>query len=325
MESVIRQTLQIYKRTHRVLHEYLWLIWLESLVNVIFSVTTRLQLDGVIPGSHAYYAGEMTLWALQTQLLSQIIANRIALIMVSRRKALQLRWGLLIAIGVVNIAVGFIWTPAHLSTASDFQVHLNLIFEYCEKAFFLLLDLSLNLYFLYLVRFRLIADGLVKYWTLYNFNIGFVVISTVMDSLLLGLLALPDKFTYVQFAPVTYTVKLYLELKMAQLISKVVRRSMNRVDSSSSPPGSSHRTPLSRSYNPRNFSKRTATTDHYDNYDREAHEMNTHISAGREGGSGRSSSRTRGHEDREGIVKTVTTVVEAESREGSEEGLRASH
>lgn len=139
----------------------------------------------------------MTLWALQTQLLSQIIANRIALIMVSRRKALQLRWGLLIGIGVVNIAVGFIWTPAHLSTASDFQVHLNLIFEYCEKAFFLILDLSLNLYFLYLVRFRLIADGLVKYWTLYNFNIGFVVISTVMDSLLLGLLALPDKFTYV--------------------------------------------------------------------------------------------------------------------------------
>lgn len=50
MESVIRQTLQIYKRTHRVLHEYLWLIWLESLVNVIFSVTTRLQLDGVITG-----------------------------------------------------------------------------------------------------------------------------------------------------------------------------------------------------------------------------------------------------------------------------------
>lgn len=47
--------------------------------------------------------------------------------------------------------------------------------------------------------------------------------------------------------------------------------------------------------------------------------MNTHISAGVEG-SGRSSSRTRTHEDREGIVKTVTTVVEAESREGSKEG-----
>lgn len=138
----------------------------------------------------------MLLWAIQTQLLSQIIANRVALIMVSRQKSLQLRWGLFIAIGLVNIAVGCIWTPAHLETASDFQKNLNVIFENVEKSFFLVVDLGLNLYFLYLVRYRLIADGLDKYWTLYKFNIGFVAISTTMDALLLGLLSLPNSFAY---------------------------------------------------------------------------------------------------------------------------------
>ncbi|OJJ07445.1 hypothetical protein ASPVEDRAFT_33667 [Aspergillus versicolor CBS 583.65] len=107
--------------------------------------------------------------------------------MARRRKALQLRWCLVIAISAINVAVGF----------------------FC--------------------------------------NIGFVVILTVMDSLPLGLLALPGQFTYVQFAPVTSTVKLYLELKMVQLISKVVQWSINRVYSSN------HRAPLSGSYNPGNY------------------------------------------------------------------------
>jgi hypothetical protein len=116
--------------------------------------------------------------------------------MVSRRKSLQLRWALFIAIGLVNIAVGAIWIPAHLDSATEFQKNLNFIFENVEKSFFLIVDLALNLYFLYLVRYRLIADGLNKYWTLYKFNIGFVTISTTMDALLLGLLSLPNQYAY---------------------------------------------------------------------------------------------------------------------------------
>lgn len=81
-----------------------------------------------------------------------------------------------------------------MPSATPSQVNLNHAFEKGEKSFFLLVDLGLNVYFLYLVRFRLIADGLSKYWRLFNFNVGMVVISTSMDILLLGFLSLPNTY-----------------------------------------------------------------------------------------------------------------------------------
>jgi hypothetical protein len=149
----------------------------------------RNRVRNVLANNHA-----VALWAIQTQLLPQIIANRVALIMTNKRRARKLKWGLVLAIGCINIAVAYIWTVAHLDGATPFQVHLNLGFEKAEKSFFLVVDLALNLYFLYLVRFRLIADGLSKYWKLFNFNAGMVVVSTSMDILLLGFLSLPDPY-----------------------------------------------------------------------------------------------------------------------------------
>lgn len=136
----------------------------------------------------------MIIWAIQTQLLSQIIANRVALIMVDKRKAMWLKLGLLSTIGCINTAVGVIWISAHLSSATPEQIHLNNNFEKAEKSFFLLVDLGLNLYFLYLVRFRLIALGLGKYWLLFKVNVAIVFLSTAMDALLLGMLSLPDPY-----------------------------------------------------------------------------------------------------------------------------------
>ncbi|EMD62762.1 hypothetical protein COCSADRAFT_37689 [Bipolaris sorokiniana ND90Pr] len=51
-----------------------------------------------------------------------------------------------------------------------------------------------------------------------------------MDVLLLGLLSLPDGYSYVQFAPVAYIVKLNIELSIAVLISKVMRSSSDKRD-----------------------------------------------------------------------------------------------
>lgn len=114
--------------------------------------------------------------------------------MTSKRKAKILKWSFFIVIGLINIAVYVIWVSAHLDGATPQQVTLNELFEKAEKAFFLVADLGLNLYFLYLVRFRLISDGLSKYWRLFNYNAAIVVISTSMDILLLGFLSLPDPF-----------------------------------------------------------------------------------------------------------------------------------
>ena len=114
--------------------------------------------------------------------------------MINKRRARKMKWTLVVAIGCINLAVFYIWTTAQMPSATPYQVMVNHMFEKAEKSFFLVIDLALNLYFLYLVRFRLIADGLSKYWRLFNFNAGIVVLSTSMDVLLLGFLSLPDPY-----------------------------------------------------------------------------------------------------------------------------------
>ena len=129
----------------------------------------------------------------QTQLLLQIVANRVGLIMVDRRKARLIKWVLFIFVLAVNISVFCIWVPAHQIPNSWFA-SFNLTWERVEKTIFLVVDLALNLYFLYLVRSQLIARGMVKYWRLFYFNCGIIFISVSMDLLLLVLLSLPSQF-----------------------------------------------------------------------------------------------------------------------------------
>lgn len=197
---------EICKQTRRIIDKsrgrswqnaYLWMIWIEAIVNVAFSIITILYLNGVIEGSFAFYFGTVTLWAIQTQVLSQIIGNRIALIMVSRTRAKWMRLGLFVMILAVNVTVFVIWIPAYLPDATVENRRLNDIFEQFEKSFFLAVDLGLNLFFLYLVRFRLIAGGLPKYWLLFKMNAVLIVISVAMDAALLGMLSLPYPYVYV--------------------------------------------------------------------------------------------------------------------------------
>ena len=136
----------------------------------------------------------MALWAIQTQLLSQIIANRVSLIMVNKRKSQLLKWGLFFLISLINISVAYIWITAHIPGASAEIIAINAVWERIEKSFFLIIDSGLNLYFLYLVRYRLIQDGLSKYWRLFYYNAAILLVSLSMDILLLGMLSLPDSY-----------------------------------------------------------------------------------------------------------------------------------
>ncbi len=83
--------------------------------------------------------------------------------MFDQHKSLLLKWSLFLGIGAVNVVVACIWIPAHLAGASQPGIILNNVFERVEKRFFLVVDLMLNLYFLYLVRHQLISYGLNKY------------------------------------------------------------------------------------------------------------------------------------------------------------------
>ncbi|KAH0591665.1 hypothetical protein MHUMG1_10596 [Metarhizium humberi] len=224
--KAVQQTCKILRRARNLRHHaYLYMIWVELLVNIIFNLASYLHLIGVIQANLGFFIGITVLWVLQTQLLSQIIANRVTLIMMNKRKAKWMKIGLIPLIGAVNITVAAFWNPAQLPGATPRQVELMKIIERAEKVFFLALDMGLNLTFLYLVRFRLIAFGLSKYRKLFNFNIAAICLSTIMDALFVGMLSLPSPYLYVQFAPVAYIVKLHVELTMASLIAKVVQSS----------------------------------------------------------------------------------------------------
>ncbi|KAG6235317.1 hypothetical protein E4U48_003715 [Claviceps purpurea] len=226
--KIVRQSRKIISQAHSRSYQnaYLYMIWIEAIVNFVFAIVTYLYLTEVIPGSTGLYFGTIGLWAIQTQLLSQIIANRVSLIMINKRKARLLKWFLFGMIGCINVGVIVIWPAAYEAKATPTQKRLNDVFEMVDKTFFLLVDFSLNGTFLYLVRFRLISHGLKKYWPLFRFNCVLVVLTTSMDAALLGMLNLPSRYLYEQFAPVVYIVKLHVELTMASMIAKVVRKSV---------------------------------------------------------------------------------------------------
>lgn len=100
--------------------------------------------------------------------------------MIDRRKATKIRWTVAFILGLVNISVFCIWLPARLQI-SETYIHVNNIWDRIEKGIFLIVDASLNFYFIYLVRVKLIANGLQKYMPLFKFNIFMVAVSISLD------------------------------------------------------------------------------------------------------------------------------------------------
>ncbi|KAM5371762.1 hypothetical protein ACJZ2D_007827 [Fusarium nematophilum] len=142
--------------------------------------------------------------------------------MTDKKRARYLKLCLLVAIGLINISVACIWIPARL-TQSKRLLHVSDIWDRTEKVIYLLMDLALNTAFLYKVKRELIADGLRKYELLFNFNASAVFVSLSMDILTILMMSLPNLFLYVIFHPVAYSIKLIIEIIMADLIAKVVQ------------------------------------------------------------------------------------------------------
>lgn len=119
-------------------------------------------------------------WVFQIQLLLQIIINRIGLLMVVRAHATRLKWTVFLIILVINISVFIIWIPARLQINQTW-ISINNVWDRIEKAIFCLVDLGLNLYFVRLIRTRLVNNGLKKYIPLYKMNLVLVSISMTLD------------------------------------------------------------------------------------------------------------------------------------------------
>ena len=192
-------------------------------------------------------------WAIQVQCIMQILVNRLCLIMYNPARERRLRFGLLIAIGIINVSVFIIWVPARMGLNQTF-VEVNRVWDRTEKAIFATIDLALNIYFMRLVKSKLVASGLAQYNLVYKYNIAMVCISISLDVglpanqpanyltntplqvLIIAIMSLPDDAVYIQVHCLTFLTKLNIEMNMASLLGKVVKRSTqkNRADPSGS-------------------------------------------------------------------------------------------
>ncbi|GJN69951.1 hypothetical protein PLIIFM63780_010390 [Purpureocillium lilacinum] len=203
---------------------YIVMIWAEWTVCTAIGVISWLFLKGILLASFWVFFSLLCLWVIQIQCICGIIINRIALLMIDRRRATKIKWIVAVILGLVNISVFCIWIPARLQI-SETYIHVNEIWDRIEKGIFLIVDAALNFYFIYLVRTRLIANGLQKYTPLFRFNIFMVAVSMGLDVILIGSMSIGNGTIYIQFHPLVYILKLHIEMNIAELIVKVVQAS----------------------------------------------------------------------------------------------------
>ncbi|KAM0334545.1 hypothetical protein ACHAQA_001575 [Verticillium albo-atrum] len=197
--KAIQQTMATLNKIHRV-NAYIALIWAEWIACMIIGIISWIFLRGWFGPSFEFFFFVLVLWSVQVQCLMQIIINRIALLMHVPAHATRLKWGVFLLLLAVNISVFCVWIPARLQISPGI-VHANNIWDRIEKGIFLIIDASLNLAFIFLVRSRLIACGLTKYKILFRFNLAMICISMSLDVMIIGLMSLPN--TFMQVAPPT--------------------------------------------------------------------------------------------------------------------------
>ena len=122
----------------------------------------------------------------------QIIINRISILSVTRATIFRLKWSIFVVLLLINISVVCIWVPASLQINDTF-IRINSIWDRIQKALICIVDLLLNVYFIHLVKSRLIANGLTKYQRLFRFNVVMIAVSIILDILIVAMMSLPNK------------------------------------------------------------------------------------------------------------------------------------
>ncbi|RYP56256.1 hypothetical protein DL771_012043 [Monosporascus sp. 5C6A] len=229
-----RQTARSWAR-HRRVTAYLAMVWGAWITNLVPSAVTWFHFYGKIPSRHVTHALSRRRppnrrrpgWI---QFLMQIIINRISLLMDDPLTVRRLKWTVFSVILCLTTSVIIIWIPASLQISQTWR-EANAVWDRAKQAVLMLMDVCLNGYFLYCVRNRLIANGLRKYTSLFRVNVFMVFIVVALDATFIGLMSLELSTAYLQFQPVAYLSKLYIEMNMAELIRKIVKSTneLNRV------------------------------------------------------------------------------------------------
>ncbi|KAK7969397.1 hypothetical protein PG988_008470, partial [Apiospora saccharicola] len=250
----IKQTRGVWSRSKNLDRSpYIIMLWLEWTADGAMAIITYLHITGIIPGRLPFYFAIVLLWVFQIQCIMGILVNRVSLLMYNPRKSRRLKWSVVALLGVINLSGFFIFIPSQLGVNATW-VFADAIWDRLEKTIFAALDLSLNLYFIHLVRANLIENGLLRYKMLYWVNLVMVFVSISLDvcyshrfdlkglrvskSLLVvgkstslhnctNVLSTPHSF--VQFHPICYLIKLNIEMNMADLIAKIAKASRRRL------------------------------------------------------------------------------------------------
>ncbi|KAH0292379.1 hypothetical protein M436DRAFT_61018 [Aureobasidium namibiae CBS 147.97] len=210
---------------------YIYMLWGEILANLILGILTWLYLKDVVKTTPTLLFFILVFYALEVQLLMQIIINRIAVIAERRPTATKLKIATAVIISCINIAVFCIFIPSHMMPpVNQTFVHINRYWDRLSKVLIMLVDAFLNWYFVFTVRARLVKyHGLRKYKPLVSYYTRLGLVSVAMDLMLIGLMSLRNHTLFVQFHPVAYMAKLNIEMSMADMIVKVARTSENDV------------------------------------------------------------------------------------------------
>ncbi|KAF8706789.1 hypothetical protein RHS03_04602, partial [Rhizoctonia solani] len=229
----IQQTHKIQKRG-----AYIAMCWMEITACTTLAILSWLFIIGIIDHSFWIYFAILTLWALQLQLLLQIIISRICILLPTQSHRFWLKFGVAAWIGMISISVYCIWLPAKLQI-SETYIRLNWYWDHIEKILYLLTDAALNMLFIRLIRQRLVSRGvgcfanpyfttinsdqLKKFDKLVAMNLRMIFVSLSMDIIIIGMLSYRNELVYMQFHPVAFMVKLEIEMCMSRLIVKVAR------------------------------------------------------------------------------------------------------
>ncbi|KAI0596903.1 hypothetical protein F4775DRAFT_562369 [Biscogniauxia sp. FL1348] len=226
-----QQTWLCHRRGKLPFNAYIIMVWAEWTSSLVISIVSWMLLKGYIPPGFWIYFAILCLWTVQVHCILQIIINRVGLLVMRKSRVRMLKMVVFLIIAAINVLVFCIWLPARLQLSRTY-VHANEIWDRIEKAIFATVDMSLNVYFIYTVRTKLVAGGLTKYYSVFRFNLAMIFLSVSMDVILIGTMSMRSGLVYIQFHPLVYLVKLHIELNMASLIAKIVKASNPLNDSS---------------------------------------------------------------------------------------------
>ncbi|KAL1638029.1 hypothetical protein SLS58_009050 [Diplodia intermedia] len=224
---------------------FVWMVWSELVVNAAMGIIAWLFLLGYIESAFGAFFSIVILWVVEIQFILQIIINRIAIITTDKKLLRKIRIATICFTTCINISVFCIFIPAHLGINDTF-VQINNIWDKITKVLIGANDAVLNWFFIAQVKKRLVANGLQKYNRLAAFNTRIALISVGMDFLIIGTMFLSNGAVFIQFHPVAYTVKLKIELSMANLIRRIAQEAVHDISGGSEEAGNGHHSSLVR-------------------------------------------------------------------------------